>query len=487
MMKRFLFAATIAFLLIGSAHATQLPYPSVSSSIDTQLPTNQSNAISAAALRSVLHNIVDSVPVIGALYPGTNSASTYAYQTLDQASSYTFTASGPAITLQKPVVLPTTATQIARGWWAIITAGPGATPIVTPTGATINGNSSLTIAPGTSQIISTDGINYFALSLGSSGGGGLGSFPTAVSGAVTSGGIPYFNSAIQMSSSGALAANALVVGGGAGGAPATATTGAGVLTAIGQTVTGSGGMVLAASPTIAAPTLTNPIITGSLTATGLVTNADLVSPTVTVNTIPCTLGASCTISAAASLVVGSSTITSGTNGDIEFNNSGVLGEKGVTGSGLVVEATSPTLTSPALGTPTALTLTNATGLPISGITGLGTGVGSSLALSTTTNISGSIPLQGTGGRVYSNTIITNSYNVLASDYFVVATSSSGVPTFPTAAGITGQAYVFKNNSGSSITPATTSSQTIDGSAPAALANHGTLKIFSDGTGNWSSW
>lgn len=57
------------------------------------------------------------------------------------------------------------------------------------------------------------------------------------------------------------------------------------------------------------------------------------------------------------LTVGTTTITSGTNGDIEFNNSGVLGEKAVTGTGNVVLATSPTLATAALGSSTATTQT----------------------------------------------------------------------------------------------------------------------------------
>lgn len=483
-------------LLVGISaasmgQATQLPYPTVSGLIDSQLPTNDTGTIAAAPLRAVLHDITDSVPLLGAVYPSVKTASSYTYQATDQASDYTFTSLAPAVTLQKPGT-PTSPNTILRGWWAIATANTGSTVTITPTGSTINGASTLTISPGISQLISTDGINYFAIPLGGSGGGGGGSgwtglLPTTVSGTVSSGGVPYFNSGSQMSSSGTLSANSIILGGGPGLPPIPTTTGSGVVNALGQPVTGNGSIVLAISPTIATPTLQSPIVSGAFTATSLVTNADLVNPSVTVNTVTCTLGSSCTISAAASLVVGSSTITSGTNGQIEFNNSGVLGEKAVTGSGSVVEATSPTLVTPALGIPTALTLTNATGLPIAGITGLGTGVGTALALATTTNVSGSIPLQGIGGRINAVTTITNSYNVLASDYFIVATSSSGVPTFPTASGITGQEYIFKNNSGSSITPATTSSQTIDGAAPAAITNHSTLKIFADGSGNWSTW
>lgn len=59
----------------------------------------------------------------------------------------------------------------------------------------------------------------------------------------TSGGVPYFSSASTWASSAALAANALVVGGGAGSAPATVTTGTGVVTALGVNVGSPGALV----------------------------------------------------------------------------------------------------------------------------------------------------------------------------------------------------------------------------------------------------
>jgi len=62
-----------------------------------------------------------------------------------------------------------------------------------------------------------------------------------------------------------------------------------------------------------------------------------------------------------------------------------------TGSGVLVFATSPTLVTPNLGTPSAATLTNATGLPVStGISGLGTGVATFLATPSSTNLASAV-------------------------------------------------------------------------------------------------
>jgi len=60
----------------------------------------------------------------------------------------------------------------------------------------------------------------------------------------TSGGIPYFSSGTAWASSAALASNALVIGGGAGVAPSTTTTGTGVLTALGNTTNAASGIAV---------------------------------------------------------------------------------------------------------------------------------------------------------------------------------------------------------------------------------------------------
>jgi len=128
--------------------------------------------------------------------------------------------------------------------------------------------------------------------------------------------------------------------------------------------TGSGALVFANSPTLVTPALGTPSalvgtnITGTasgLTAGNVTTNANLT-------------GAITSTGNATSLGSFSSS-----------NLAGALTDE--TGSGSAVFATSPTLVTPILGTPTSATLTNATGLPIStGVSGLGTGVATALAV-----------------------------------------------------------------------------------------------------------
>lgn len=68
--------------------------------------------------------------------------------------------------------------------------------------------------------------------------------------------------------------------------------------------------------------------------------------------------------AASAPTVGTTSINGGTNGYILYDNAGILGEVPTNGSGNVVLSTNAALTTPNLGTPSAVTLTNATGLPL---------------------------------------------------------------------------------------------------------------------------
>jgi len=103
---------------------------------------------------------------------------------------------------------------------------------------------------------------------------------------------------------------------------------------------------------------------------------------------------------------------------------GVISDE--TGSGALVFGTSPVLVTPNLGTPSAVTLTNGTGLPIStGVSGLATGIATFLATPTSANLIAAVTNEtGTGSLVF-GTSPTLTTPVIAS---IVNTGTLTLPT-----------------------------------------------------------
>ena len=129
---------------------------------------------------------------------------------------------------------------------------------------------------------------------------------------------------------------------------------------------------------------------------------------------------------AASLTASKAVFTDGSKG---------LVSNEITGTGNVVMSTSPTLVTPALGTPSSVTLTNATGLPVAtGISGLGSGIATFLATPSSANLAATVTDEtGSGSLVFSNspTLVTPTLGTPAS---ATLTNATGLPI---ATGVSG--------------------------------------------------
>ena len=127
----------------------------------------------------------------------------------------------------------------------------------------------------------------------------------------------------------------------------------------------------------------------------------------------------------------------------------------------------------ALGTPSSATLTNATGLPISGVSGLGTGVATFLAAPTSTNLRTAVATVSTGsGSLVFSTSPTLVTPALGTPSGVILTNATGLP----ASAITGTINATEVNGAIVPVSATSLATNSNGQIIAGSSGSGTVTI-----------